>query len=72
MTIAKPKIVIAGITLILVLSAILIHGGQLIAVGTAYMAKMLCSEVFVAGRSEDAVRDDLVICRECIIRVKLD
>jgi len=61
MRITKPKIFIASFILILFLGVALIHGSQLVAMGAAYKAKMLCSEVFVAGRSEDAVLADLVV-----------
>jgi len=37
------------------------YGAQLIALGIAYKAKMLCSEVFVAGRNIDSVLADLVV-----------
>jgi len=37
------------------------YGVRVAALGTAYKAKMLCSEVFVAGRDTDAVLADLVV-----------
>jgi len=37
------------------------YGARLIAIGPAYRSKMLCSEVFVAGRDIDAVQADLVV-----------
>jgi CubicO group peptidase (beta-lactamase class C family) len=39
----------------------LTYGVRVAALGTAYKAKMLCSEVFVAGRDTDAVLADLVV-----------
>lgn len=41
------------------IAAALIFGIRLLSIGTAYKAKMLCSEVFVAGRNPDDVLADL-------------
>ena len=37
------------------------YGVRLAEIGAAYKAKMLCSDVFVAGREIDAVLADLVV-----------
>lgn len=58
----KRRIVgVAGLVLLVALAAALRHGSQLVGIGTAYKAKMLCSEVFVAGRRQHEVLADLEI-----------
>jgi hypothetical protein len=56
--------VLIAASLIILLAAVgtaMSYGARLIALGTAYKAKMLCSEIFVAGRDTDAVLADLVV-----------
>jgi CubicO group peptidase (beta-lactamase class C family) len=48
-----------GLILLATIGAAWSYGTRLIAMGTAYTAKMVCSEVFVAGREPDAVLADL-------------
>lgn len=50
-----------GLILLVAVGAALDYGARLTAIGTAYKAKMLCSEVFVARRDADAVLADLVV-----------
>jgi len=57
----KYKKYMAGFLLILVVGAALMHGAQLLSMGSAYKSKMLCSEIFVAGREQGAVLDELII-----------
>ncbi len=52
---------LGGFVLIALLSAALVYGGQLAAMGAAYKAKMLCSEIFVAGRGHGEVLPELLI-----------
>ena len=76
--IAKRKRWIMGaVGLVILVSAAvaLDHGAQLIGIGAAYKAKMLCSEVFVAERdaqeaAADLEIDDLAVLR--VINVSLD
>lgn len=57
----KLILYMAGFLLILIVGAVLVQGGQLLSMGSAYKSKMLCSEMFVAGREQEAVLHDLVI-----------
>jgi CubicO group peptidase (beta-lactamase class C family) len=59
----KKRLLMTVCTLILlgIIIAAISYTAQLIRIGTAYKAKMLCSEVFVAGRDPDAVMVDLAI-----------
>lgn len=57
----KSIIYMASFLLILIVGVALVHGGQLLSMGSAYKSKMLCSEMFVAGRDQDSVLDDLVV-----------
>lgn len=50
-----------GLVILVAVGAVVSYSSQLIAMGAAYKAKMLCSEVFVAGRDFDAVLADLVV-----------
>ena len=52
---------VTALILLVAVGAVLSYGARLIAIGTAYKAKMLCSEVFLAGRDTDAVLADLVV-----------
>lgn len=54
-------IIVTGLILIVIIVAALSYGMQLIALGTAYKAKMLCSEVFIAERDYDSVLAELVV-----------
>jgi hypothetical protein len=47
--------------LLVAVAAVVVYGGQLVGIGAAYKAKMLCSEVFVAGRQPHEVLADLDI-----------
>jgi len=49
------------ILFVLMLIAVVVFGSKLVAIGTSYKAKMLCSEVFVAGREKENVLKDLAI-----------
>lgn len=58
----KGLVITATVLVLLVVVGVgLSYGARLIAIGTAYKAKMLCSEVFVAGRDMDAVLAELVV-----------
>ncbi|MEN8170372.1 MAG: serine hydrolase [Pseudomonadota bacterium] len=46
---------------LLVIGTVLSYGARLVSLGTAYKAKMLCSEVFVAERDTAAVLVDLAV-----------
>lgn len=54
-------IAFTGLILLATIGAAWSYGTRLIAMGTAYTAKMVCSEVFAAGREPDAVLADLVV-----------
>jgi len=58
-----------GLVLLGAIAVVVTHGARLIAIGTAYKAKMLCSEVFVAGRDLEAVMADLVADDLAALRV---
>jgi CubicO group peptidase (beta-lactamase class C family) len=70
---ARPgtKAVVITIAALLLLGAgavALSFAARLVAVGTAYTAKMLCSEVFVAGRDAAAVRAELAVDDLAVLR----
>ena len=50
-----------ALVLLVGIGVALSYGARLLYIGTAYKAKMLCSEVFVAGRNVDAVLAELVL-----------
>jgi CubicO group peptidase (beta-lactamase class C family) len=52
---------LAGGVFFVAVAAALVYGDELIGIGTAYKAKMLCSEVFIAGRRPHEVLADLRI-----------
>jgi CubicO group peptidase (beta-lactamase class C family) len=52
---------LAGVALLVAVAAVLVYGGQLVGIGSAYKAKMLCSEVFVARRLPQEVLAELEI-----------
>ena len=58
-----------GLLLLGVIGFAVTYGARLIVIGAAYKAKMLCSEVFVAGRDPDAVLADLVVDDLAMLRV---
>lgn len=52
---------LAGVGLLVAVTVVAVYGSRLLGIGAAYKAKMLCSEVFVAGRQPRDVLADLVI-----------
>ncbi len=50
-----------GVVLLVAVAAVVVYGGQLVGIGAAYKAKMLCSEMFVAKRQSHEVSADLEI-----------
>jgi hypothetical protein len=62
-TVTRRRVVAATIAVVAVaaIGILITVGGPLVSVGIAYSARMLCSEVFVAGRSPADVVADLAI-----------
>lgn len=58
-----------GFLLLGIITGALSYSAQLIPIGTAFTAKMLCSEVFVAGRAPRAVLADLAVDDLAALRV---
>ena len=58
-----------GLVLLVSFAVALNHGAQLVGIGAGYKAKMLCSEVFVAGRDVKEVAVDLEIDDLEVLRV---
>lgn len=69
MRMSKSKKYIAGLLLLLFFGAAFIHGAQLLSMGTAYKAKMLCSEIFVAGRDQEDVLSDLIVDDLSVLKI---
>ncbi|MGA1868525.1 MAG: serine hydrolase domain-containing protein [bacterium] len=68
--ITKKLLVFAiGLILLALVGAVLSYGSRLISIGTAYKAKMLCSEVFVAGRDTNTVLGDLIVDDLAALRI---
>lgn len=61
-----------GLVVLVSAALALAHGTQLIGIGAAYKAKMLCSEVFVAGRDVQEVVADLEIDDLEVLRIIKD
>ena len=68
---AKKRLVMVAVGLFLLgaITFAVTYAARLIAIGAAYKAKMLCSEIFVAGRARDAVLADLVVDDLAMLRV---